>query len=82
MRNGRWVNVHSGEIIAGTDLAIVADANETLAALDALACLAEVEHAHGHTEFAVTYLRHATQAMGMEPFKASLYDTEDAQDAA
>lgn len=31
----------------------------------ALACLAEVEHAHGHTEFAVTYLRHATQAMGM-----------------
>jgi len=33
----------------------------------ALACLAEVEHAHGHTEFAVTYLRHATQAMGMEP---------------
>ncbi len=36
----------------------------------ALACLAEVEHAHGHTEFAVTYLRHATQAMGMEPFKA------------
>lgn len=35
----------------------------------ALACLAEVEHAHGHTEFAVTYLRHATQAMGMEPLK-------------
>ena len=31
----------------------------------ALACLAEVEHAHGHTEFAVTYLRHATQAMGL-----------------
>jgi protein O-GlcNAc transferase len=31
----------------------------------ALACLAEVEHAHGHTEFAVTYLQHATQAMGM-----------------
>ena len=24
VRNGRWVNVHSGEIIAGTDLAIVA----------------------------------------------------------
>ena len=35
----------------------------------ALACLAEVEHAHGHTEFAVTYLLHATQAMGVEPFK-------------
>jgi len=35
----------------------------------ALACLAEVEHAHGHTEFAVTYLRHATQAMGMESFQ-------------
>ena len=32
----------------------------------ALACLAEVEHAHGHTEFAVTYLQHATQAMGMD----------------
>jgi hypothetical protein len=31
----------------------------------ALACLAEVEHAHGHTEFAVTYLQYATQAMGM-----------------
>ncbi|ABM60102.1 O-linked N-acetylglucosamine transferase, SPINDLY family protein [Verminephrobacter eiseniae] len=30
----------------------------------ALACLAEVEHAHGHSEFAVTYLWHATQAMG------------------
>jgi protein O-GlcNAc transferase len=24
----------------------------------ALACLAEVEHAHANTEFAVTYLRH------------------------
>jgi adenine deaminase len=24
VRNGRWINVHSGEIIAGTDLAIVA----------------------------------------------------------
>lgn len=33
----------------------------------ALACLAEVEHAHGHTEFAVTYLQYATQAMGMCP---------------
>lgn len=29
----------------------------------ALACLAEVELAHGHTDFAVTYLRYATQAM-------------------
>ncbi|MBP9046430.1 MAG: hypothetical protein KBF70_09125 [Moraxellaceae bacterium] len=29
----------------------------------ALACLAEVEHAHGNTEFAVTYLRYAQQAM-------------------
>lgn len=29
----------------------------------ALACLAEVEHAHGHTDFAVTYLRYAQQAM-------------------
>lgn len=29
----------------------------------ALACLAEVEHAHGHTEFAVTYLRYATDAL-------------------
>jgi protein O-GlcNAc transferase len=27
----------------------------------ALACLAEVEHVHGHTEFAVTYLRYAQQ---------------------
>jgi len=29
----------------------------------ALACLAEVEHAHGHTDFAVTYLRYAQQAL-------------------
>jgi len=29
----------------------------------ALACLAEVEFAHGHTDFAVTYLRYAQQAM-------------------
>ncbi len=29
----------------------------------ALACLAEVEHAHGHTEFAVTYLRYAQEAL-------------------
>ncbi len=29
----------------------------------ALACLAEVEHAHGHTDFALTYLRHAQQAL-------------------
>ena len=29
----------------------------------ALACLAEVEHAHGHTEFAVTYLKYAQEAM-------------------
>jgi len=30
----------------------------------ALACLAEVEMAHGHHDFAVTYLRYATAAMG------------------
>lgn len=30
----------------------------------ALSALAEVEHAHGHTDFAVTYLRHAMKAMG------------------
>jgi predicted O-linked N-acetylglucosamine transferase (SPINDLY family) len=29
----------------------------------ALACLAEVEQAHGHPEFAVTYLRYATQSL-------------------
>jgi hypothetical protein len=29
----------------------------------ALACLAEVEHAHGHTDFAVTYLRYAQEAL-------------------
>lgn len=32
----------------------------------ALACLAEVEHAHGHTEFAVTYLHYATKAMALQ----------------
>lgn len=30
----------------------------------ALACLAEVEHAHGHTDFAVTYLNYASKAIG------------------
>lgn len=29
----------------------------------ALACLAEVEHAHGHTDFAVTYLRQAQASL-------------------
>ncbi|MFC7461090.1 acetylglucosamine transferase [Hydrogenophaga defluvii] len=29
----------------------------------ALTCLAEVEHAHGHTDFAVSYLRYAHNAM-------------------
>lgn len=29
----------------------------------ALSCLAEVEHAHGHTDFAVTYLRYAQEAL-------------------
>jgi len=29
----------------------------------ALACLAEVEQAHGHTEFAVTYLRYAARSL-------------------
>lgn len=32
----------------------------------ALACLAEVEHAHGHTDFAVTYLNYASKAIGMQ----------------
>lgn len=32
----------------------------------ALACLAEVEHAHGHTEFAVTYLNYATASLGRQ----------------
>jgi predicted O-linked N-acetylglucosamine transferase (SPINDLY family) len=33
----------------------------------ALSCLAEVEHAHGHTDFAVTYLNYAVKAMGQQP---------------
>lgn len=32
----------------------------------ALACLAEVEHAHGHTDFAVTYLQYATHAIEIQ----------------
>ncbi len=32
----------------------------------ALACLAEVEHAHGHTEFAVTYLNYASASLGRQ----------------
>lgn len=31
----------------------------------ALSCLAEVEHAHGHTDFSVTYLRHAQEAIAV-----------------
>ncbi|GGH57217.1 hypothetical protein GCM10010975_16640 [Comamonas phosphati] len=31
----------------------------------ALACLAEVEQAHGHADFAVTYMRYAAEAMGL-----------------
>lgn len=54
MENQRWIAV--------TELAEI-----VLSAVPhdpvALACLAEVEHAHGHTEFAVTYLRYATEAM-------------------
>lgn len=50
----RWINV--------TELA-----EKVLCAVPhdpvALACLAEVEHAHGHTDFAVTYLKYATKAM-------------------
>lgn len=48
--------------IAATELAefvLCAMPNDAVA----LACLAEVEYAHGHSEFAVTYLRHATEAM-------------------
>ena len=29
----------------------------------ALACLAEVEYAHGHSDFAITYLRYATESL-------------------
>lgn len=32
----------------------------------ALACLAEVEHANGHTDFAVTYLEYATHAIEIQ----------------
>jgi len=32
----------------------------------ALACLAEVEHAHGHTDFAVTYLQYAAQSINAQ----------------
>lgn len=53
----RWINV--------TELA-----EKVLCAIPhdpvALACLAEVEHAHGHTDFAVTYLRYATEAMAIQ----------------
>lgn len=31
----------------------------------ALACLAEIENAHGHTDFAVCYMNHAMQAMAI-----------------
>ncbi|APW45630.1 acetylglucosamine transferase [Rhodoferax antarcticus] len=34
-----------------------------------LACLAEVEHAHGHTDFAVTYLEYAARAIRINEFQ-------------
>lgn len=37
----------------------------------ALACLAEVEHAHGHTDFAVTYLQYATHAIEIQHARQS-----------
>lgn len=37
----------------------------------ALASLAEVEHAHGHTDFAVTYLRYATRAIEIQHARQS-----------
>lgn len=54
LENRRWYNVTE---LAETVLCAVP--HDPVA----LACLAEVELAHGHTDFAMTYLRHATQAL-------------------
>lgn len=63
------LQIHDGSIRAPLWIEITELAESVLCATPndpvALACLAEVEHAHGHTEFAVTYLQHATHAMGM-----------------
>ncbi|MDP3577813.1 tetratricopeptide repeat protein [Methyloversatilis sp.] len=57
-----------GNIGQGSWAEVTRLAEQVLAAVPqdpvALACLAEVEHAHGHTEFAVTYLRYAQEALG------------------
>lgn len=55
-------HIHNPHWIALTELAetvLCAIPHDPLA----LACLAEVEMAHGHTEFAMTYLRCATEAL-------------------
>jgi len=57
IKDRRWINVTE---LAETVLCAVP--HDPVA----LACLAEVEHAHGHTDFAVTYLKYATEAMGMQ----------------
>jgi protein O-GlcNAc transferase len=54
IHNPLWVNVTE---LAETVLCAVP--NDPVA----LACLAEVEMAHGHSQFAVTYLRYAQQAL-------------------
>ncbi len=54
LENRRWYNVTE---LAETVLCAVP--HDPVA----LTCLAEVELAHGHTDFAMTYLRYATQAM-------------------
>jgi len=61
------VGVTHGMIEHRSWSAVTALAEQILCAVPhdpvALACLAEVEHAHGHTEFAVTYLRYAQESI-------------------
>jgi hypothetical protein len=57
--DGRIENHHWAEVTTLAETVLSAVPHDAMA----LACLAEVEQAHGHSEFAVTYLRYATQSL-------------------
>ena len=59
--DGRIDNRHWANVTELAEAVLSAVAHDAMA----LACLAEVELAHGHSEFAVTYLRFAAQSMGV-----------------
>ncbi|MBK6649488.1 MAG: acetylglucosamine transferase [Betaproteobacteria bacterium] len=58
--DGKIENIHWADLTELAETVLTAVPHDAVA----LSCLAEVEFAHGHTDFAVTYLRHAVAAMG------------------